>query len=579
MHLLPSLQSLFHMILSQYSIIGYLAALFCVLMSTIDVIMLGEWRLGSITCNIWYTVDTLLNTTSAWLSTVLMLERLVCTEVPQLYLNIGKKCKTLVAFSPWALSLTLTLFGTGMTRGKFHNFVSNNGTAIDQCYIVDPDNETAIYSATVSFLLPYAITLFLFIAIKYKAAFKQTRLSLSRSLDGISDVLLDSDQEESSSHLPYCSEHNYSTPPEDTLWKVDSSSDTCHSNSHLPDLHDNTSPGNGRRFFQTRTAVDIGSGLSESDRNSCKKANYMTSSATCTHSSSRNQPVNDVAHKTNGPSATIASKRRPRQTDNLQKFIAEKRHFQANRNPEAIPFPEANSKRPRTSQHVSKSTPSAYLTALQKAQHERRVNRAFQEMNKSSICDKHRGNTCKSHSRESAAERVYFNKTRVPAQNKEHIHCSKMARVCCSLSQQCNSVQRLENEMDDDDSSTDSESSHGLIPKADETSGRPRKEHIVVTNVLEGEHLKTVHHITVVIVLYGLLWLPFYVLRLLLRFSPQMTIYHYVYTSLHLLGYFSSGVCPALYYLLHGYMKSSTWSNLKYRLMNPSHSESSTSTI
>ena len=220
-HLLPTLQSLHHTLLSQYSIIGYFTALFCVLMSSVDVIMLGEWRLGSVTCNIWYTVDTVLNTASAWLSSSLMLERLVCIEAPQVYLNLSKRCKTLVAFFPWVLSILLTLLGISLQHGGFHNFVSNNATSIDQCYVVDQNNETAIYSATVSFLLPYVITLSLFITIKSKGAFKQTRLTLSKSLDSISDVLLDSDPEESTDDPPYFSEHNYTPTVGDTLRKVD----------------------------------------------------------------------------------------------------------------------------------------------------------------------------------------------------------------------------------------------------------------------------------------------------------------------------------------------------------------------
>ena len=220
-------------------------------MSSVDVIMLGEWRLGSVTCNIWYTVDTVLNTASAWLSSSLMLERLVCIEAPQVYLNLSKRCKTLVVFFPWVLSILLTLLGIRIQHGGFHNFVSNNATSIDQCYVVDQNNETAIYSVTVSYLLPYVITLSLFITIKSKGAFKQTRLTLSKSLHSISDVLLDSDPEESTDDPPYFSEHNYTPIVGDTLRKVDILTDTRHSNRQPEDVYDKAPP-KGHNPFQTR---------------------------------------------------------------------------------------------------------------------------------------------------------------------------------------------------------------------------------------------------------------------------------------------------------------------------------------
>ena len=284
------------MLLCQYSIIGYFTALFCVLLSSIDVIMLGEWRLGSITCNIWYSVDTVLNTTSAWLSTSLMLERLMSTEVSQFYLNLTKKCKTLVAFFPWVLSIVLTSLEISLQEGGFHNFVSNNATSIEQCYIVDRSNETAIYSAAVSFLLPYVITLSLFITIKSKAAFKQTRLTLSKSLDSISDVLLDSAQEESPNNPPYFSEHNYTPAVGDVLGKMDILTDTRQSNTESEDVYDKASP-NGRSLFQARKVYG-GREASNPGYVLCRKHCYNRS--TCTCSPSLPNKLNERPHRVNG---------------------------------------------------------------------------------------------------------------------------------------------------------------------------------------------------------------------------------------------------------------------------------------
>ena len=569
------------MLLCQYSIIGYFTALFCVLMSSIDVIMLGEWRLGPITCNIWYTVDTVLNTTSAWLSTSLMLERLVSTEAPQFYLNLSKKCKTLVAFFPWVLSILLTSLGISLQEGGFHNFVSNNATSIEQCYIVDQNNETAIYSAVVSFLLPYAITLSLFITIKSKAAFKQTRLTLSKSLESISDVLLDSDPEEGTNNPSYFSERNYTPPDGDTLGKMDIlATDTNQSNRQSEDVYDKASP-NGHNLFQTRKVY----GKQEATNPGyplCRK-HYHNNRSTCSCSTSLPNKKTEHSQRTDASNIPTASQHQLVRTKTVLNDIDmfRKGHLNANRKLRPINT-FANPYRRTLANPHGKSSSSAYLAALHKAKHKRRAHKAYEQMssNVGSTSSNARNASCAKHTSTERIEQVYVNRKCIPSpldQSEPPLQHS-LNKFCSLHGKQCQSVMRyVEN---GDASSSDSESSHGLIQKDDKTEARPKREHIIMTNILQSEQLKTVHHLTIVVSLYALLWMPFYILRLLFRFAPQITIYHYVYTTVHLLGYFSSGICPWFYYVLHGYINSSTWPNMKYRILNPSNSDlSSASSI
>ena len=550
-------------------------------MSSVDVIMLGEWRLGSVTCNIWYTVDTVLNTASAWLSTFLMLERLVCTEAPQVYLNLSKRCKTLVAFFPWVLSILLTFLGISLQHGGFNNFVSNNATSIDQCYIVDQNNETAVYSATVSFLLPYAIALSLFITIKSKGAFKQTRLTLSKSLDSISDVLLvDSDPEESTDDPPYFSEHNYTPTVGDTLRKVDILTDTRHSNRQPEDVYDKASP-NGHNPFPTRKVYGKRV-TSDAGYHSCRKQCYNRS--TCTCSPSTPNKMTDRPHRTIATANNIAASRRKAASTKTgfdDKLIHGKGHLNANRKSKPIAFASVYKK--AKVKPNSKSTPSAYLAALQKAKHKCRVNKAYEQMsNDFSPVSQHK-NSASCAAQDTSAERieqVYVNRKCIPTSvdQSEPSPQHSENKFCSLHGKQCQSVTRYTDNADA--SSSDSESFHGLIQKDDKTEAKPKREHIIMTNILQSEQLKTVHHIALVVFLYSVLWIPFYVVRLLLRFNPQITIYHYIYTSVHLLGYSTSGLCPWLFYFLHGYINSSTWSNMKYRMLNPSNSDlSSASSI
>ena len=552
-------------------------------MSSIDVIMLGEWRLGSITCNIWYTVDTVLNTTSAWLSTSLMLERLMCIKAPQFYLNLNKRCKKLVAFFPWVLSILLTFLGISLQHGGFHNLVSNNATSIDQCYIVDQNNEIAIYSATVSFLLPYAITLALFIAIKSKGAFKQTKLTLSKSLDSISDILLDSDPDDSPDNPPYFSKHDYTPTVGSTLRKVDSLTEPRDSNRQPEDVYDKASP-NGHSLFQPRRFY--GRQRHEASNPgypSCRKHCYNRS--TCTCSPSLSNKVTDRPHRTSSRNNTAASRQEIPSTKSGfdDKQIHGKGHLNANRKPKPIAF--ANVYKKAKGKPNSKSTPSAYLAALQKAKNKHRVNKAYEQMSYDSRpVSQHKKNSASCAARHTSAgriEQVYVNKKCVPTsldQNEPSPQHS-VNKFCSLHGKLCQSVTRY-TDNGDASSSSDSESSHGLIQKDDKTEAKPKREHIVMTNILQSQQLKTVHHVALVVFLYSVLWIPFYVVRLLLRFSPQMTIYHYIYTIIHLIGYSSSGICPWLFYFLHGYVNSSTWSNMKYRILNPASSDlSSTSSI
>ena len=568
------------MLLCQYSIIGYFTALFCVLMSSIDVIMLGEWRLGSITCNIWYTVDTVLNTTSAWLSTSLMLERLMSTEVPQFYLNLTKKCKTLVAFFPWVLSIVLTSLGISLQEGGFHNFVSNNATAIEQCYIVDRSNETAIYSAAVSFLLPYVITLSLFITIKSKAAFKQTRLTLSKSLDSISDVLLDSAQEESPNNLPYFSEHNYTPDVGDTLGKVDILTDTRQSNRKSEDVYDKASP-NGHSLFQARKVY----GKREASNPGyvlCRKHCYNRRVCTC--SPSLPNKLKERPHRFNGSNQASASHHQLVRTKTVlnDKHILRKGHLNANRKSKPLSA-FANPYKKTMAKPCRKSTPSAYLVALHKAKHKRRVNKSYEKMSndtRPTTSEMKNDSSCAEHTSTERIEQVYVNKRCIPTtlDQSEPPLQHAVNKFCFLHGEQCQSVTRYAD--NGDASSSDSESSDGLIQKDDKTEAKPKREHIIMTNILQSEQLKTVHHLALMVSMYAVLWMPFYILRLLLRFAPEITIYHYVYTSVHLIGYFSSGICPWFYYVLHGYINSSTWPNMKYRILNPSTSDlSSASSI
>ena len=578
--MLPTLQTLHHMLLCQYSIIGYFTALFCVLMASIDVIMLGEWRLGSITCNIWYTVDTVLNTTSAWLSTSLMLERLMSTEVSQLYLNLSKKCKTLVAFFPWVLSILLTSLGISLQKGGFYNFVSNNATSIEQCYIVDQSNETAIYSVVVSFLLPYVITLSLFITIKSKAAFKQTRLTLSKSLDSISDVLLDSALEESPNNPPYFSEHNYTPAVEDTLGKVDILTDTRQRNRESEDVYDKASP-NGHSLFQAkkvygkREASDPGHVM-------CRKHCYNRSICTC--SPSLPNKVSERPRRVNGSSQVSASQHQLVRTKTVlnDKYILRKGHLNAKRKSKPLNA-FANPYKKTMAKPCGKSTPSAYLAALHKAKQKRRVNKSYEKMSNDTqptTSEMMSDSSCAKHTSNERIEQVYVNRKCIPTtpdQSEPRLQHS-VNKFCSLHGNQCQSVTRYAD--NGDASSSDSESSHGLIQKDDKTEVKPKREHIIMTNILQSEQLKTVHHLALMVSMYALLWMPFYILRLLLRFAPEITIYHYIYTTIHLIGYFSSGICPWFYYVLHGYINSSTWPNMKYRILNPSSSDlSSASSI
>ena len=531
-------------------------------MASIDVIMLGEWRLGSITCNIWYTVDTMLNTTSAWLSTSLMLERLMSTEVSQLYLNLSKKCKTLVAFFPWVLSILLTSLGISLQEGGFHNFVSNNATSIEQCYIVDQSNATAIYSATVSFLLPYVITLSLFITIKSKAAFKQTRLTLSKSLDSISDVLLDSALEESPNNPPYFSEHNYCPAVGDTLGKVDILTDTCQRNRESQDVYDKASP-NGHSLFQEKKVC----GKSEASNSGyvlCRKHCYNRSICTCSPS---------LPNKVTEMSASQHQLVRTKTVLN-DKYILRKGHLNTNRKSNTLNA-FANPHKKTMAQPCVKSTPSAYLAALHKAKHKRRVNKSYEKMSNDSgatTSEMMSDSSCAMHTSTERIEQVYVNRKCIPTTpDKSEPPLQHSVNKFCSLhGYKCQSVTRYAD--NGDASSSDSESSHGLIQKDDKTEV-PKREHIIMTNILQSEQLKTVHHLALMVSMYALLWMPFYIVRLLLRFAPEITVHHYFYTTVHLVGYFSSGICPWFYYVLHGYINSSTWPNMKYRILNPSSSD------
>ncbi len=581
------------MILGQYSIIGYLTALFCVLMSTIDVIMLGEWRLGPITCNIWYAVDPLLNTTSAWLSTVVMMERLLCIEAPQFYLNLSQRCKAMVVLCPWALSLLATSLNVGfLQHGKFYNFVSQNGTSLDQCYLVDPDNASAIYSTTGSFLLPYTATLCLFVTIKYKAAFTQTRFALSKSVGSLSDVLLDSDPDEGINNPPRLSEHNYTSTPEDTLRREDFTTGACHLNRQPQDVCRKYSP-DGQSFF---SAMDItsktGISFQGNHTNSTKRP---PKTRQWTHSPTSRTRVIQYPHETYGANCSsetsnfVAKEPKPQFPRKI--VSGNNKHLNGPRDGRQRPLPYPVNRHLRARRLLDKSpSPSAYVTNLQKAKRHRSANRSFEEMSSNEATpSKHNHRHHRPQMDHSSSsyntlcaermERIYVNTKCVGA--------AAVAAADESPRRAANNVRVKQGEAAGpraadaaDASSSDSESSHGLISRRDKTAAKPRKEHIVMTNILEAEHLRTVHHAALVVFLYSLFWLPFYIMRLLLRFAPQITIYHNVYSGVHLLGYFSSGVCPWMYYLLHGYIKSSTWSSMKYRLINPSHSDlSSTSSV
>ena len=255
------------------------------------------------------------------------------------------------------------------------------------------------------------------------------------------------------------------------------------------------------------------------------------------------------------------------------KLIHGKGHLNANRKSKPIAFASVYKK--AKVKPNSKSTPSAYLAALQKAKHTRRINKTHEQMSNDSspISQQNSASCAAQHTSAEKIEQVYVNRKCIPTsldQSEPSLHHSEN-KFCSLHGKQCQSVVRYTDNADA--SSSDSESSHGLIQKDDKTEAKPRRQHIIITDILQSEQLKTVHHIALVVFLYSVLWIPFYVVRLLLIFNPQITIYHYIYTSVHLLGYTTSGLCPWLFYFLHGYINSSTWSNMKYRILNPSNSD------
>ncbi len=599
----------------QYSMVGYLTALVCVLLSSIDVIMLGEWRLGDFICDAWCIVDNFLNTTCAWISLFLVMDRFISTLCPHFYTMLSKNWMNTVSSIPWVLSTVFISIGL-LLRQRAHNFIQADNMTFGQCFMRDSSKSEAVYFIVFSFIAPYVLTLICLFCVKVylgKKAANNHRLVASESLESVSDILLGCDTiEPCDKHS--IRQHNY----KETSKPLESDLDVTESThqSQREALIGNLWPEESRARQSLEGIIQTQRPFHERASSKAEQTQWNSSCygvSACVCDCHPPQQMKDCCLVNNhrkllacaNKGFLIGDSSSNTQINghvrNVKEGICDSAvHFLDNS--ETCSKHECSGKLPIKSACVYALQKSNLSFAEGKAKHQydalKRTKSEYydSEHRQTDVCSFRNSKEQRDQDPPLCDHNIQSNSVKTclhshknyqegqhnSGRHAAHVYCSPPC--CLGRSEEGDHTLHLQEEEDhpagnhrDNDEASDDDSQRLMGEVAEHELC---EDSIIVPEQVISQQHRTTNHIALVVILYAILWVPFYILRLVLTFYPKMIVYHYIYNTLHLLGYFSSGICPWIYYAVHGYFTKTTWLAFKYRIQNgDGDNSSSTSSL
>lgn len=159
-----SLQTVSNYLIGNLAVSDFLLATTVLPLSTLDE-CLGRWALGRAMCNLWLVVDVMYCTASIWNLLLIAFDRYTATMYPLWYRErrSPKQAAIYVALV-WIVAVATCIPPLLGWNSISQNYVYNNATSSYHC-VPFQDPSYVMYSACVSFYLPFLLTLLLYLRI------------------------------------------------------------------------------------------------------------------------------------------------------------------------------------------------------------------------------------------------------------------------------------------------------------------------------------------------------------------------------------------------------------------------------